>query len=185
VVENRVLLPSPVAAPRVRHVPWRKMFQIVRLAAVLAGAAFWFVALRPQSLGGPADYVMVAGTSMLPTLKTGDVVVVRPQAEYRPGDIIAYRVPKGAPAAGGRIIHRVVSGSGASGYTVKGDNRKSADLWHPKDADVIGTVWVRLPYAARFAQLLRSPLVLASLAAGLIFAFVVGSGRVEEKHPNT
>jgi hypothetical protein len=38
-------------------------------------------------------------------------------------------------------------------------------------------VSVRLPQAARVALFLRSPLVLASLAAGLIFAFVVGGRR--------
>jgi signal peptidase len=159
------------------------MLAYLKFAAILAAVIVWFVALRPQVLGGPADYVMVAGTSMLPTLKTGDVVVVQPKASYHAGDVIAYRIPKGEPAAGGRVIHRVIGGSAERGYIVQGDNRKTADLWHPKNADVIGKVWVRLPYAARLAQVLRSPLLVASLAAGLIFALVVGSGRRDDEHP--
>jgi signal peptidase len=128
---------------------------------------------------------MVAGTSMLPTLKTGDVVLVKRKPSYRVGDIVAYRIPKGQPAAGGRVIHRIVGGSAATGYILRGDNRKSDDLWHPHNADVIGKVAMRLPHAATVARLLRSPLVLGSLAAGLVFAFVVGSGGVEteEKKP--
>ena len=139
----------------------------------------WFFTFRPQVFGGPAQYVVVAGTSMAPTFKSGDVVVVRSHPTYHAGEVIAYRIPKGAPAAGGRIIHRIVGGSGASGYVMKGDSRKTADLWHPRDADVIGSVSLRLPQAARVALFLRSPLVLASLGAGLIFAFVVGGRRRE------
>ena len=150
--------------------------------ALVAAFAVWFVAFRPAALGGPAQYVMVAGTSMLPTLRTGDVVVVHRHATYRVGDIVAYRIPKGMPAAGGRVIHRIVGGSAAAGYTTLGDNRKSDDLWRPKNADILGSVSVRLPHAALAAQLLRSPLVLASLAAGLAFAFVLGAGTKEDQH---
>ena len=176
--------PLPIAVPSLQRLSWRRLLGFVKLAAVVAALTFWVVALRPVALGGPAEYVMVAGTSMLPSLKTGDVVVVRPQATYHVGDVIAYRIPKGDPAEGGRVIHRVIGGSAERGYTVKGDNRKSADLWHPKNADVIGKVWFRLPLAARLAQFLRSPLFIASLAAGLIFAMVVGSGREDEKRPD-
>ena len=172
---------ASVAAPRGTPIPWRRLFAFLRAAFALAALAIWFVALRPQILGGPAQYVMVAGTSMLPTLRTGDVVIVRPQKSYRVDDVIAYTVPKGMPAAGGRIIHRIVGGTGVRGYDVQGDNRKSVDLWRPKDSDVIGRVWIRLPHAARLAQLLRSPLVLASLAAGLVFALFLGASREEDE----
>jgi signal peptidase len=175
----------PIAALLNPSFPWRRVFACLKLALAVTALAIWFVALRPQSLGGPAEYVMVAGTSMLPTLKTGDVVVARPQKTYEVGDIVAYTVPKGMPAAGGRIIHRIIGGSGTRGYVVKGDNRQSADLWRPKDADVIGKAWIRLPHAVRFAQLMRSPLVLASLAAGVVFACLLGTGREEQKHRRT
>jgi signal peptidase I len=171
----------PRTIPRRRSFRWRRLLAILNVAVTIGALGFWFVALRPQSLGGPAQFVMVAGTSMLPTLKTGDVVVVRAQADYHVGDIVAYRIPKGDPAAGGRVIHRIIGGSGTRGYEIQGDNRKSADLWHPRNADVLGKVWIRLPQAARVAVFLRAPLVLASLAAGLIFALVVGGGREEER----
>jgi signal peptidase I len=174
--EQQLPLNAAVAVPGRHVIAWRRTAGVLGYAAVLAALAVWFVGFRPEPLGGPASYVMVAGTSMLPTLRTGDVVVVRRQSAYRVGDIVAYRIPKGQPAAGGRVIHRIVGGSGTTGYVLRGDNRKSNDLWRPRNADVLGKVVVRLPHAARFARILRSPLVLASLAAGLVFAFVVGSG---------
>jgi signal peptidase I len=171
----------PVAIPLRPRFSWRRLLAVVNLGVTIVALGFWFVALRPQSLGGPTQYVMVAGTSMLPTLKTGDVVVVRAEANYHVGNIIAYRIPKGDPAAGGRIIHRVIGGSGDRGYDIQGDNRKAPDMWHPRNADVLGKVWIRLPQAARAALFLRSPLVMASLAAGLIFALVVGGGREDKR----
>lgn len=160
----------------------RTALKLGKHAAVLAVLAIWFVAFRPAALGGPAQYVMVAGTSMLPTLRTGDVVIVHPHSAYEIGDIVAFRIPEGTPGAGGRVIHRVVGKSPASGYTTRGDNRKSDDLWHPNNSDILGKVSLRLPHAALAAQLLRSPLVLASLAAGLGFAFVLGTGVKEDQH---
>ena len=132
-------------------------------------------------LDGPVEYVVVAGHSMDPHFASGDLVIVKRVSQYHIGDVIAFKVPAGPNGTGGRVIHRIVGGSGVTGYEVKGDNRKSADLWHPKNTDVIGTVWVRLPHAARIARLLRSPLVIASLAAGLIFALFLGAGTEDKK----
>ena len=127
---------------------------------VLSVFGVWFFTFRPQVFGGPAQYVVVAGTSMAPTFKSGDVVVVRSHPTYHAGEVIAYRIPKGAPAAGGRIIHRIVGGSGASGYVMKGDSRKTADLWHPRvqRGDVLETFL--------FSSVLSVPSVVGPFGSG-------------------
>ena len=51
------------------------MWQVATLLVALGVAAFWFVVLRPQAIGGPASYVLVSGHSMLPTLRDGDVLL--------------------------------------------------------------------------------------------------------------
>ncbi len=148
---------------------------ILRALALLAGvclAAAWLVLLRPQSFGGPAAYVLTAGTSMRPTLSDGDLVVLRRGGAYRRGDVIAYRVPRGDPAAGSRVIHRIVGGSAGRGYVVKGDNKPYPDLWRPKPGDVIGSEWFVIPHVGTALWLLRSPLLLASLAAGIAFGLL-------------
>jgi hypothetical protein len=57
----------PLAARLTLPVPWRRLLALLKTTLALSALCFWFVALRPQLLGGPAQYGMVAGTSMLPT----------------------------------------------------------------------------------------------------------------------
>ncbi|MCH8920200.1 MAG: S24 family peptidase, partial [Chloroflexi bacterium] len=60
--------------------------------------------LWPTSLGGDVSYVMVRGVSMEPTLHPGELAVMRTQDGYKPGDVVAYRVPEDEFGAGAVII---------------------------------------------------------------------------------
>lgn len=134
--------------------------------------AVWAVTLRPTSLGGPATYISVSGQSMVPTLRSGDLVILHEQRTYEAGDIVAYRIPAGEPGAGNRVIHRVVGGSGSEGYVTRGDNRTSDDQWRPTDDDVLGKLWLRGPGLGRALPRLRAPLIVAT-AAALVAIWVV------------
>lgn len=150
----------------------RRIRRAAGMLVVLAVLVVWAVELRPQFLGGPTALVVVSGTSMEPGLHTGDMVLVRREAGYRTGDIVAYRIPAGNAGAGSVVIHRIVGGSAKAGYVLRGDNRDRDDLWHPRDADVLGSRLIALPTHGRIGALLFSPLALATLAAILAFFFV-------------
>jgi signal peptidase I len=149
----------------------------VATLAALGALAAWAVLLSPSALGGPASYVIVSGTSMRPTLEQGDLVIVRKRAAYEVGDVVAYRVPKGEPAAGSLVIHRVVGGSDAAGWQLRGDNRTGDDLWRPPSNLIAGELWLHVPAAGEVLLLLRRPLPLAAVAALLVFLFVVTAAR--------
>ncbi len=161
---------GPVAAPSTRPArrSWRKPMSWAATAVLLV---LWFVLLRPVALGGPASFIGVDGTSMEPTLYEGDMVVLHDKSTYAIGEVVAYRIPEGEPGEGHNVVHRIIAGDGARGYTTQGDNNSYTDVWRPTDHDVIGAVWVELPDAARWAGHLRSPGPLAA-AVGL-GAFVV------------
>ena len=148
--------------------PWLAMKLLkpsIFVGLALAGA--WFLLLRPVSLGGPASFEVVSGTSMEPTLHTGDLVISRTESRYNAGDIVIFRVPEGQQGAGSLIVHRIIGGEADIGFMTQGDNRNAPDAWHPTTADVIGRSWVVLPGAGNFLVLLRQPLVLATLLGGL------------------
>jgi len=148
---------------------------------VIGACVFWALFLRPQSLGGPAGYVLVSGHSMNPLYHTGDMIVVERRSHYRVGEIVAYHVPKGDPMAGAQVIHRIVGGDATHGFVVQGDNRTAPDVWRPKPKDIVGSAALQIPQAVVVLQYLRSPLLLGLLAASFVFVHLLGGAKTERR----
>lgn len=163
---------------------WRRILGWLAAVAVGLVVLAWFAGLRPAALGGPASYILVSGTSMEPTLYAGSLVVAERQASYEIGQVVAYRIPE-EPGKGLNVIHRIVGGNADDGFILRGDNVAASDLWRPKASDILGTPQIVLPGAEPTIQLLRSPILVASVAAGLATFLVVGlwpaTRRVEER----
>src|SRR5215813_5322470 len=163
--------PRAALRPRPSHTK-----AIALLAAQLAFVALLLWFCLPQSLGGRAGWVLVSGTSMLPHLHTGDLVLVEHQSGYHVGQVVAYRVPKGQVGAGHVVIHRIIGGNGTTGWRVQGDNRTAPDLWHPTNHDVIGAKQLRIPNAWFVLRFLHAPLFLGLLAAFAVFFWLAFGG---------
>jgi signal peptidase len=149
-----------------------------------AGLLAWFVLLRPVTLGGPASFLWVSGSSMLPTLTSGDLVVTQRQDRYGVGDVLAYRIPDGEVGAGTIVIHRLIGGSPDAGFVLQGDNKPAPDDWHPTRANVVGKLWFAIPGAGKYLQLLRTPTLFAPLAAGIVvFLILLGGGSSGKRRP--
>lgn len=155
--------------------------QVLSFALVIAAILFWVLVLRPQSLGGPAGYVLVSGHSMLPRYHTGDMVMVERQSSYHVGEVIAYHVPKGDPMAGAQVIHRIIGGDAKHGFVVQGDNRTAPDVWRPKQADIVGAKTLRIPDAIVVLQFLRTPFLMALLAACFMFTWLLNRSSEKEE----
>jgi len=164
-----------------RRSEFRRAWSIARWVLVVAVVAFWFFALRPQALGGPAGFAVVSGDSMLPNMHTGDLVVVHSRDRYRVGDVIAYKVPEGEPAEGAQIIHRIVGGNAREGFVVQGDNRTAPDIWHPKPKDIVGSTWVHAPRLGRVVAWLHTPIVIGALAAFFVMGWILVGGSDEDE----
>ena len=176
--------PLSPAAQRLRPAlsgPLSPLLAIAKLAALggLIAACLWFG--LPQGLGGRADWVMVSGTSMLPRLHTGDLVLVEHQSSYHVGEVVAYRVPKHEIGAGHVVIHRIIGGNGTTGWTMKGDNRTAPDLWYPTNHDVIGTKELRIPDAWFVLRVFHMPVLLGLFAAFGVFFWIAFSDGGEAK----
>lgn len=155
--------PAP-AAGRARSRRWLTFRSIASWAVFLALAGL-FVVFRPTMLGGFTTYAFISGVSMEPTYHTGDLAIVIPQTAYAIGDVVSYH-PSADPA--GQIIHRIVAGDAATGYTTQGDNRTTADPDIHTPADLVGKAVVVVPGLGWVLNALRNPLVLGGLAAILV-----------------
>ena len=151
--------PRAALRPRLSHA---KAVALVAAQLAFVAMLLWFC--LPQTFGGRAGWVLVSGTSMLPHLHTGDLVLVEHQSDYRVGEVIAYRVPKGQVGAGHVVIHRIVGGNGRTGWTMQGDNRTAPDLWYPTNHDVIGANQLRIPDAWFVLRVFHMPILLALFA---------------------
>ncbi|MEO7296594.1 MAG: signal peptidase I [Candidatus Limnocylindria bacterium] len=151
----------------------RRLAHHLALCALALLAIGWLVVLRPASLGGPATYVVIRGDSMEPTYATGDLVIVQAAATYAVGDVVAYRVPDGDIGEGLVVVHRIAGGSGADGYTLRGDNNPALDPWTPRDTDVAGRVWLHVPNLGRLIAFVHQPVIAGALGAAIMVAFIV------------
>ncbi|MFD1146602.1 S24 family peptidase [Saccharothrix hoggarensis] len=94
---------------------------------------------RPE--GNPLPLVRVVGPSMVPTLRTGDVVVVGYRRAPRPGDLVLVRWPARPDQVS---VKRAVRADG-DGWHVEGDNPfASTDSRTLGPAVVLGVVRFRL-----------------------------------------
>lgn len=151
----------------------RRVARAASLTFVAAVMLIWAVTLRPQALGGPAMFVAVRGSSMLPAYEHGDLVVVQSAADYKVDDVVAYRVPAGEVGAGRVVIHRIVAGDATAGFTLQGDNNGAPDPWHPREADMVGVAAFRVPHAGRIITLVQQPAILGGLASAIVVTVVL------------
>jgi signal peptidase len=154
-----------------------RALNLIATVALVAATVGWALFLRPHALGGSTTFVVVSGDSMEPGLHSGDLVLVRQKEKYSPGQVVAYRVPRGEPAAGSTVIHRILRGSGDTGFVVQGDNRALPDLWRPVTHDVLGAAFLTLPHVGVALVFLAAPLGLASMAGVMTFLLIMRGGR--------
>ncbi len=97
---------------------------------------------RRSPLSRPLGVVLVSGPSMLPTLRPGDCLLVRPGARARPGDVVVARFPARPDLL---VVKRAVRpADDGHGWVVHGDNPAVTDdsrRYGP--AEVLGVVVLR------------------------------------------
>ncbi len=134
----------------------------------LAAVAVLWLLFWPMSLGGDFSYAIVTGDSMAPDFTTDDVVLLLRADDYDVGDVVAYRHPEI-----GTVLHRIVEDDGER-FTLRGDNRGSADSYHPTRDEIVGRRWALIPGAGNMLREIQSPRNAALLAVAAV-AFLVAT----------
>lgn len=85
---------------------------------------------------------------MYPTLKKGDVILVKHQSNYKKRDIITFSNPVGTKKSD-TVTHRVIDIIKEKGriiYKTKGDANNRPDEWRVGENNIIGTTIYSLPF---------------------------------------
>lgn len=143
----------------------RRLFNTILAAIALVFMVAAWILFAPMEFGGQAAYVIVNGNSMEPGFNLGDLVILQRASDYQIGDIATYRHPEVGP-----IIHRIIARDGDR-FVLQGDNNTWADSYRPTQIEMIGKFWLHVPVAGKIVERLRTPWIMALLAAfiGLIF----------------
>ena len=137
----------------------------------------WII-LAPTQVGGLASYVIVYGSSMEPNFHIGDLVIAQKQPIYQIGDAVVYQNLE----LQGFVFHRIISES-AGHFTLQGDNNPWVDTYQPSKEEVVGKLWLHIPRGGMVMQKVRTPWVMALVAAllGILVASSFQGDKVRGK----
>jgi signal peptidase len=122
---------------------------IVLLAVLLMVSTF--------PLKGSFKLLVVESGSMEPAIKTGSVIIIKPSASYKIGDIISFGpVSKVSPATTHRIVEMRAQ-TGQPVYVTKGDANSGADIHQVPAKDVLGKVLFHIPYIGYVINWTKQP----------------------------
>ena len=111
---------------------------------------------------------------MRPTLQAGDLVVLREQPAYSPGDVVAFE----SSMADAVVMHRIVAIDGDR-VTLRGDANDFTDLDRPTTGELLGGRVATVPAVGAAVRLARPAWVRAAIAVGaaaLVASAVVANG---------
>ncbi len=139
------------------------------IALLLAIAGLFLASMLP--IPGNIEIKIVKSGSMEPTIMTGSVVVVKPQASYAEGDIITFGADTKTQIP---TTHRIIDIQGdfsSLSYTTKGDANEEQDGEQITQRDIIGKVVLWVPYMGYILDFARQPLgftLMIGIPAGII-----------------
>lgn len=131
---------------------------------IIAFALLLLVSMFPIS--GNYKIKIVMSGSMEPAIKTGSIVIIRPESAYSIGDVITFGkdTKKDVPTT-----HRIIEMRTQEGkyiYRVKGDANENADMKEVLQNEVIGKVMFDVPYAGYVLDFAKKP-------AGFVLLIVI------------
>jgi len=136
-----------------------KIRKILKIAALALIAIFFIIFLgfyRPVSLWGDTRYEPVYTGSMEPAIPVGSVVVIKPAdpETLKVGDIICFKTEAEYPKT---VTHRII-GITSQGFITKGDANEDPDQWIVKKENVIGKVIAVIPLLGYLGYFVRTPI---------------------------
>jgi len=117
------------------------------------------------SLFGIRSFVVVSGSMEL-AINLGSIVLTKSEANYQTGYVVSF-----GNKAGQTVTHRIMeikTSPGGQSFILKGDANNTADGEEVKKREVIGEVFLTIPYLGRVVAFLRT-------LPGFLFLIIIPS----------
>lgn len=142
----------------------------ITTVTVLVGLAALFVLGSLIPIEGNYSFRIVESGSMEPAIKTGSVIATIPRDSYAVGDVVTFEGTSINPMP---TTHRIVAVEGTE-FVTKGDANEEADYRRISESEVIGKVFLDVPYAGHIATFFGTADGKAALAVlALIFVICI------------
>lgn len=148
-----------------------RVAQMTVFGAIIAAALFVFGAVVP--IDGFYDMRVVMSGSMEPEIQVGSVVAYAERDTYKEGDIIVFT----GSSSSAPVTHRIVGIETEDEkvvYVTQGDANEEPDNRRVHISEVLGAVFVSIPYAGYLVASLSTPLGF-SILIGLPVLLLVAS----------
>ena len=112
---------------------------------------------------GNIEVKIVQSGSMEPAIKTGAVVFVKPSDSYQIGDVIMFGQDSATEVP---TTHRIISDEVRNGvyyYATKGDANEDPDPQKVSQSEVIGSIFLDIPYLGYVLDFAKKPIGFALL----------------------
>jgi len=138
------------------------------------GAIAFILIISLLPIPGNFKFLTVLSGSMEPVIKTGSIILVKPISDYKVNDIITFE------SRGENVTHRIYEEKtmdNTESYITKGDANNASDMREVKKENIIGKVFVSIPYlgyGVNFIQeAMRKPFIFFSFVFGLLALVVI------------
>lgn len=132
-----------------------KIIYYVFLAGIAVIALLLIFSIFP--ITGNFKVLVVQSGSMEPAIHMGAVVMVKPMAEYRIGDIITFGQITKTKAPTTHRINDIKVVDSQPIYITKGDANNAPDVKEIKKSEIIGKVLFSVPYAGYAVAAAKKP----------------------------
>jgi len=154
---------------------WMKITSKIFSIVLIATALLLVVSVLPIP-GGIKSYVVLSG-SMEPAIRTGSVVFIIPQKQYKIGDIVTFGQATKTQAP---TTHRIVDTkfiNGAQAFITKGDANNANDQRDVPATEIQGLVFLTIPLMGYVINFARNPIVFISIIALCAILIIVDQAK--------
>jgi len=124
---------------------------------VLLGIAAVLLLVSILPVPGNFKVKIVLSGSMEPTIRTGSIVIVKPDDDYKIGDVVTFQKRIDKDPTTHRIEEiRIIGGNPQ--YITKGDANNAVDRGEIQKEDIVGKVLSSIPYLGYITNFIQKPI---------------------------